>query len=80
MVVVSLGAKVNPFMFMLSVMIASGMYTPIYTFIGATTKGIAAIDVCLAQCGSVEGWLVAQISEGPFSTLSKPIFAIKRSI
>jgi len=35
--------RVNPFMFMLSVMIASGMYTPIYTFIGATTKGIAKI-------------------------------------
>merc|ERR1719201_2046731 len=35
--------KVNPFMFMLSVMIASGMYTPIYTFIGATTKGLATL-------------------------------------
>jgi uncharacterized membrane protein YdjX (TVP38/TMEM64 family) len=35
--------KVNPFMFCLSVMIASGMYTPIYTFIGATTKGIAML-------------------------------------
>jgi uncharacterized membrane protein YdjX (TVP38/TMEM64 family) len=35
--------KVNPLMFMLSVMIASGMYTPIYTFIGATTKGIATL-------------------------------------
>jgi uncharacterized membrane protein YdjX (TVP38/TMEM64 family) len=35
--------RVNPFMFMLSVMIASGMYTPIYTFVGATTKGIATL-------------------------------------
>jgi uncharacterized membrane protein YdjX (TVP38/TMEM64 family) len=35
--------RVNPFMFCLSVMIASGMYTPIYTFIGATTKGIATL-------------------------------------
>jgi uncharacterized membrane protein YdjX (TVP38/TMEM64 family) len=35
--------RVNPLMFCLSVMIASGMYTPIYTFIGATTKGLATL-------------------------------------
>jgi uncharacterized membrane protein YdjX (TVP38/TMEM64 family) len=35
--------KVAPLMFLLSVMIASAMYTPIYTFIGATTNQIARL-------------------------------------